>query len=131
MSNEAKLDSIVDKHRARDVDAEFDEVITDADYPEPEPEPKPRINQAIKLGAMLADLLNAESFDGLITIGSSVSQKKPSVHVTADYFNRHLADNWEVKTKDIPLIGMVEKSIDFEPCKIFCMENAEFVRREK
>lgn len=126
MNQDAQIDKIVEQHRAADVDAEYDETITDVDYPEPEP--RDRINPAVAFGAALSDLLSVRRFNGLITFGFDPVEGKPTIHLTADYFNRHLADNWTVTEEAFPSHGFVEKQIDFEPCKIFCIESCKFVR---
>ena len=134
MDIEKDIDSVVEQHRAADVDALVDGngdapwQVEDADYPKPEQDGRQAmLNPAIEMALKLSDIKQFLGFSGLIGFSQSVNGR-PYVHVTDAYFDKHIAPGREVIEKDIPNHQSVERIVQFEGADVMCWTKAEYVR---
>lgn len=126
MDIERDIDSVVEAHRAADVDALVDGN-GDAQW-QRDDVPSAKLPPAASLLAVaLGDAWRAYSkFDGLISISPVVYSGRPGVFVTYEYFQQHYGSEPDIERLPIPAHSAIELSIDVEGTRIYCWQDAKF-----
>ena len=124
MDIERDIDSVVEAHRAADVDALVDGN-GDAQW-QRDDAPSAKLPPAASLLAVaLGDAFRAYSdFPGFISI--SHTGRRIRVFVTYEYFQQHYGSEPDIERLPIPRHSAIELSIDVGGTCIYCWQDAKF-----